>query len=444
MPLVSQSVSDNQYYWYRSILVPSGNDRTIADFDYQFFGALPYETISDARRRYILTNVPGALATDSLSDLDRKYYGWVIGPVNPGATNQDAEYLVYKGLAPPSQASNLLTANQASVETDTAGFVASTATITRDPAAARHGSYGLKRVETGTAQWSSSVETTVTPGIVPGQTYTATFDGRVVSGALRGFFCTLQWRSAPDTVVNGGPEVTIYPTTTWNTFTLTGVAPPGAAYAVIQIWDHNAGAVGDTTLWDKFGIWKGTGGAWNMPGEPIDFNKYNLLTANQASAGEDGTINGFNSVSGYGVSATTSVVGGAVGSRSMQFTSTTIDGFIPATNPVAIAGNTVITMTCSAFSQISGNAHVTCMLLDSVGTAIDGWRFGPGIPIEANKWTDLSIYTTTTTANTVYICVGALLPFSSIGLVSRVDRIGLWEGTGGNWAMPGTPITGVS
>jgi hypothetical protein len=161
MPLISQSITDYQYSWHVSTLIGASKSDSISDLERQFFGAQPTESLVDARRRYLLANIAGTLPTDSLADLDRKYYAAVLGPIAPQLTNQDAEYLMYKGLAPIDyyQSTNLLTANQASIETDLAGFrIANDCTIARSTAQASHGAASLALTCTSAANGYMGVQ----------------------------------------------------------------------------------------------------------------------------------------------------------------------------------------------------------------------------------------------------------------------------------------------
>lgn len=98
MSAVYDTVSDLQKAYYGSVSAIVTN--SISDNERTFFGAQPEETISDAKRRYHLVNTAGAVGTDSLAEIERKYFAMVLGPIGPTETNADAEYRMYKAIAP--------------------------------------------------------------------------------------------------------------------------------------------------------------------------------------------------------------------------------------------------------------------------------------------------------------------------------------------------------
>ena len=168
---------------------------------------------------------------------------------------------------------NLLTANVASVETDTTGFVAlnNVASMSASTDAALYGSKSLKVTSTGSddtkVQLSSGLYTYDVPATA-GQTYT--FSVYVKSAATpRSALAVIVWRDAGGSGISTTTGTTVTTTASgWTRVLVTGVAPAGTVHVqpVITIVSSVANEV---HYFDGFGFWEGAGGQWALPGTPI-------------------------------------------------------------------------------------------------------------------------------------------------------------------------------
>ena len=161
---------------------------------------------------------------------------------------------------------NLLTANQASVETDSSPFGAFlNCTISRSTAHSVHGSACLKAVATADGPFIAGLDAESFP-VVPGETITATFALKA-DREIVGVRVTIQWATG------GSPGAFVYrtvtATTSWVTHSLTVVVPSGVETAGLFSWVTIHAAAGSEIYMDCFGVWKGAGGQWAMPGTPI-------------------------------------------------------------------------------------------------------------------------------------------------------------------------------
>ena len=159
---------------------------------------------------------------------------------------------------------NLLTANQASIETDTTGFaVVANCAIARSTAAAAHGSACL------TATSSAAGDTQVGIDLLPitaGERYTATFEAQAPS-ITASLALTYVWWDASAPVAFASVDARAL-STSWQRWTFTGVAPAGATRLEVR-GQWTAVGAGEVVRFDKWGVWKGAGGQWAMPGVPI-------------------------------------------------------------------------------------------------------------------------------------------------------------------------------
>lgn len=163
---------------------------------------------------------------------------------------------------------NLLSDNQASVESSTTGFAAGSncSGIVASADYAAHGSQSLKA--TATAAGTMIVATSVYPPVTVGRTYTGSVSYRLGAG-VGTVGLHIAWRDA------GGVELsaTSYeygpvPSTSWQTVQTTGVAPANAATGRIRVAFAST-AASDFVYLDEWGLWAGSGGSWSMPGSLI-------------------------------------------------------------------------------------------------------------------------------------------------------------------------------
>ena len=167
---------------------------------------------------------------------------------------------------------NLLTANQASVETDTTGLgVASAATVARSTAQAKVGSASLLVTSTAvdaSAGAAGTPRATSGVAVTPGVTYTGTVS--VLNGVgTRTLQVRLLWWDAGGSYLSLTDGTTAAAPAAWATLRATGVAPATAAFVSIEANMVDAGSIGDAYYSDCWGFWEGAGGQWALPGSVI-------------------------------------------------------------------------------------------------------------------------------------------------------------------------------
>jgi hypothetical protein len=177
----------------------------------------------------------------------------------------------------------------------------------------------------------------------------------------------------------------------------------------------------------------------------------NLLTANQASGGDTlGNTTGFSVLNECTLARTTDWAASGSGSLAMTATATVTmtagttgnTGGI-AQGGVAVTPGDVITavMTVRLKAGVSRTGFPQIYFYGS-GGAYSSNADGTAKTLSDSSNTVLTI-TATVPAGAAF--AGAVVTFGtgSIGDVCYADNWGLWKGTGGQWAMPGTPITGT-
>ncbi len=166
-----------------------------------------------------------------------------------------------------SKVGNLLTANQASVETDTTGWESDGATsVARSTAQAYHGSASLLITSPAADYGVRSLTGVYGIPVVEGETYTVTAACKSASRRQKlGIF----WYTAAGSYIQYDFTATAAAPTSWTVLSLSMVAPATAAYVSVTMRPAESGSEGDTAYWDSVGFWKGAGGKWAMPGTPI-------------------------------------------------------------------------------------------------------------------------------------------------------------------------------
>ena len=163
---------------------------------------------------------------------------------------------------------NLLTPNQASVETDTTGLVAANAcTVSRDTGWAADGAASLKVTATATNPAAGTSMGTSGVPVTAGQWLTAsvTMQAGTNTGRLAQMY--LAWWDSGGNFVSyagGGSKTLGKFGANPITGTVSGKAPAGAAYASIQFGSSDT-VSGQTFYADRIGLWLGAGGSWKMP-----------------------------------------------------------------------------------------------------------------------------------------------------------------------------------
>lgn len=160
---------------------------------------------------------------------------------------------------------NMLTADQASLEA-AAAHVGVNCTVARTTAQALRGAASLQITAQG-SEWAIAM-TDAFIAVQPGQLYT----GNVAlksSTTPRDATCEIVFYRSDGSWL-GGVSGTLLSNSTsgWTGHTATGVAPQFAAYARVAADIYQA-ANGEVHYADWYGLWRGAGGEWQMPGVPI-------------------------------------------------------------------------------------------------------------------------------------------------------------------------------
>ncbi len=165
---------------------------------------------------------------------------------------------------------NLLTANQASVETDTSGWtVDGGVTLSKQSSPTYHGSSSLLATCTGTGAGQFSAAGARIP-VTAGDTVTFMAQAHAGVGSRQVQALLLFYDAASGGTLIGGDSVKGPLVTTagsWRQASLTTVVP-SATHAVPSV-GLAAGGATDAVYFDAFSFHRGTGGTWAMPGEPI-------------------------------------------------------------------------------------------------------------------------------------------------------------------------------
>jgi Collagen triple helix repeat (20 copies) len=221
------------------------------------------------------------------------------------------------------------------------------------------------------------------------------------------------------------------------TRTVTVTVPANAVTAELGIYSPTT-AAGDTITMTKWGLWKGRGGQWAMPGEPILgltdglAGIGNLLPTGLATPTDSSLF------TTHGSGATWECVGGGLevtASAAYGNASIFLKDRIPAT-----AGETV-TVTCVA-TPLAGAPRIVFAVYwknadgSSHSTVLDAARV-------LSSAETLTI-TAVVPAGVTGFDVGLQGDASGVGAKVRYTRFGYWRGRGGSWAMPGQPIVGLS
>lgn len=165
---------------------------------------------------------------------------------------------------------NLLTANQASLETDTTGWtVYSGCTIARSTVDFFSGAASLLVTHTGTGVGSAytSSGTSGAP-VVPGRIYTASARVKIATGT-RVVRVRIVWFTAAGAEISRTSGDT-FNATAWSEVRATGIAPATAAFAAVMTDTVDSGSIGDSWYIDAIGFWEGAGGSWVPGGERVD------------------------------------------------------------------------------------------------------------------------------------------------------------------------------
>ena len=319
---------------------------------------------------------------------------------------------------------NLLTDNQASGG-DALGNTTGFATWNAEPSYSGGRIVGTKNVGPGTG-WGVAINPKA--AVTPGETYTIYAQSERLTGA--GISTTLWWSDASNNSLGGVSVISWTTATGVQTGQIVATAPANAAWAEVFTYGADADANGSTVAVHKVGLWRGAGGQWAMPGEPIrgltDAPLGNLLTLNQANPVTTG---------GYGVDA-----GAETGIGVYTAAGTVAMSVIPPNATPVVAGEPY-TLTAN-LAPVGRDARVLLEFRTAANANTGGYPTGNVIAASGTGRSTLTVVAPSDAATAVpyvaYTTVGAG------GDTVTVTKAGLWKGASGKWALPGVPITGQS
>ena len=161
---------------------------------------------------------------------------------------------------------NMLTANQASLETDTTGWIAgANTTIARSTSQASDGAASLSLTSTA----AGSVAAQTTPGnlaalaVVPGETITAIGRSRAATVA-RSSRLEIDWLQSDGATVISTLQGAAANNATgaWTDYTVSGVAPGNAAFARLRVVNLATAAAAEVHYWDRLSWRHGSTTDW--------------------------------------------------------------------------------------------------------------------------------------------------------------------------------------
>lgn len=173
---------------------------------------------------------------------------------------------------------NLLSANQASFETDTAGWAATTGTLGRSTAQAAHGAASGTITTTG-AGVNGATTPTGTSGlpVVAGKTYTALASFRLAAALTRTARLFVNWYTAAGSLISATANADVAPTNSgWTQAAVTAAAPANAAFAAIVVQLVNAAGASEVLHFDKIGLAPGSSTTWTRGGLSTATNRFSI------------------------------------------------------------------------------------------------------------------------------------------------------------------------
>lgn len=176
----------------------------------------------------------------------------------------------------PGGSPNLLTPNQASIETDATGWAAATnaPTIARDTSQFLDGAASLSITATvATTATSVKAQPSTTVPVVPGKMYTAKANWKVDAAVAspQAARIAINWRDAAGAIITSttGSNTATLSSASWTEATVSGVAPTLAVTAGLEPTIGGTPAIGDKYYMDRVSIvetpatWTVNGAAWD-------------------------------------------------------------------------------------------------------------------------------------------------------------------------------------
>lgn len=283
-PLISWTYADpegdtQERYYVKlftaaTIAMPGFNADTFAPFWYSG------EVYSSATSVFPSTDLPNGSYTAYVKVADvgsngRVSVAWATSAFTVSLTPPPAPSLTvaydgtyYRNVLTLQGFTNLASANQADVETDTTGFVVVTnCTLTRSTLQASNGaaSLAIKSVASGTMSAATTRGTGGWP--VAGSTvYTGYAELRAAVSA-RTCRVGIEWYDSGGSAISQTYSGTaVDSTSAWTIYRPTGTSPSNAVTADIIKEIQSTGAANETHYADKIGLWAGTGTTWTRGG----------------------------------------------------------------------------------------------------------------------------------------------------------------------------------
>lgn len=352
---------------------------------------------------------------------------------------------------------NLLTYNQATVETDTTGWVQGTGTptIARSTTQAAHGIASLSLTTTAAGTASVTTGATGTPWtnsvpVTPGQTITGVASVFTAT-AGRSAWITLYFQDAGGAQLGtslAGNALALG-TSTWTQVSMTGTVPANAVVARLVVAVQTPAAAGEVYYIDKAGVWKDSSTDWVPPNhnardllqatpanQPI-YRKtnLNLLTYNQCSVETDTT--GFNAFANCSMAV--SSVQAAHGVSSLALTVTANGNFAAGitggTGGVPVTVGTTYTATVSVRAATASRTMMAGIEWFNAAGSTLSYSYGIGAASSTSTWTNYFV-TAVAPANAAFARVFADGTSGVAAEVHYIDKLGFWAGSSTVWTPP--------
>ena len=184
---------------------------------------------------------------------------------------------------------NLLTANQSDVETDTSGFGYNLCTLSRDTSLSWHGSACLKVTINNGAVSSGLYVTTANASVIAGENVTASAYVRKGQGdySVR---ITIEWKNSSGQIIDYVKGVRTPLTEHWQRLTVTGTAPAGTDRVTITIYTDTTGVAGDYFYVDGWQVEKKAYPTSWVPGGTTRFRETLTIPTAGVLNPQEGTI----------------------------------------------------------------------------------------------------------------------------------------------------------
>ena len=318
--------------------------------------------------------------------------------------------------------------------------------VDQSPAGAAQALQGSRSlaVTATAAAWTMTLTSQVPAD--PGERYTASVASRAATAAAQCRVDIAFYTSGGSWLATVSGAQVSNTTAGWTTVTATGVAPAGAGLAQVA-YNFEAASVGHVHYTDCWGLWRGAGGQWAMPGQPIlgltDAPIGNLLSLNAASL-----ENGVGDYSPYANCTLAQHNWGKHGASSLRITSVAAGNASAVLNGdkrVAVTAGDTYTASAFFHSVVSARAaSVTVQWYTSANVWISASTGASVTTRTDGTWVQASV---TAVAPSTAAYADLIVTIAATGGASEqhtVDCFSLHRGAAGTFALPGTPVVGQS